>query len=269
MLLRLIAVAAVLTNTALATNLATVNGKHITDTEFKSAIENLGPQGAMIKSNPMAQEQFLDHLVNSKLISAEAIKNKVDKDPAFTKKLETVKNQLLSQFYMDQYVNKKQTDKELKAFFNKNKSMFSDKQVRASHILFKTEDKKKAEKILAESMKKGADFAALAKKHSTGPSASNGGDLNFFGRGQMVPAFEKAAFKTKKGTVYPKLVETQFGHHIIKVTDHKGSDKADYKKSKTKVSQIFKRDLEKNLVETLRKKAGVKVQKENLKKIKF
>lgn len=101
-------------------------------------------------------------------------------------------------------------------------------QVTASHILIKLPEnpapaeveaaKKKAEKILALAEKKGADFAALAKKYSQGPTAKNGGKLGSFQRGSMVPAFEKLAFSLKPGQV--GLVRTKFGWHVVKVTGH-------------------------------------------------
>lgn len=100
--------------------------------------------------------------------------------------------------------------------------------VRASHILFGTRDKsdeekaearKKAEEVLAQLKKPDADFAALAQEHSDCPSKNNGGDLNFFPReGAMVEPFAKAAFDLKEGEI-SDIVETQFGYHIIKVTD--------------------------------------------------
>ena len=87
--------------------------------------------------------------------------------------------------------------------------------IRASHILVKTEDE--AKKILEE-IKNGADFAELAKEHSLCPSKRDGGDLNFFGKGMMVKPFEDAAFALKKGEI-SEPVETQFGWHLIKLTD--------------------------------------------------
>jgi peptidyl-prolyl cis-trans isomerase C len=91
------------------------------------------------------------------------------------------------------------------------------KQVRASHILVKKESE--AKKIL-EDLKKGSNFAELAKNHSECPSRKRGGDLGWFGRGKMVPEFEKAAFSLKKGDISDP-VKTQFGYHIIRVTDTK------------------------------------------------
>ena len=87
-------------------------------------------------------------------------------------------------------------------------------EVRASHILVK--DEKTAKKLKAE-LDKGADFAKLAKKHSKCPSGQSGGDLGFFGKGQMVKEFEDAAFSLSIG-VPSKPIKTEFGYHLILVT---------------------------------------------------
>lgn len=90
--------------------------------------------------------------------------------------------------------------------------------IRASHILVK--DESTAKKLLAE-LQAGADFAKLAKKHSICPSCASGGDLGFFDKGQMVKAFEDAAFATPIGVVAGP-VKTEFGYHLILVTARKG-----------------------------------------------
>ena len=117
---------------------------------------------------------------------------------------------------------------ELSAFYQQNIAQYQTPgQVRASHILFKTEgkDEKAVEAKAAEVLKlakaPGADFAALAKQYSEDESNnSNGGDLDYFGRGRMVPEFENTAFAMKNGEV-SDLVKTSFGFHIIKMVDNK------------------------------------------------
>ncbi len=117
-------------------------------------------------------------------------------------------------------------DADVEAFYTQNKAQYStEARVRASHILLKTEGKDeaavkaKAEGLLAQAKAPNADFAALAKANSEDEgSAVNGGDLNFFGKGQMVPEFEQAAFAMKNGEV-SNLVKTTFGFHIIKVVE--------------------------------------------------
>jgi peptidyl-prolyl cis-trans isomerase D len=121
----------------------------------------------------------------------------------------------------------KPTEREISRSYNDGIELYSTpEQVRASHILLKTEGKKedevkaKAEQILKEA-KAGGDFAALAKKYSEDEaSAKNGGDVDFFARGRMDPAFEEAAFALQPGQI-SDLVKSQFGFHIIKVTDKK------------------------------------------------
>ena len=84
----------------------------------------------------------------------------------------------------------------------------------------KAKNKEEAEKILKQAQQ-GVDFAQLAKEYSSDSSSENGGDLDFFSKGQMVEPFENAAFSLKNGEIYPEVVETDYGYHIIKKTDEK------------------------------------------------
>lgn len=125
--------------------------------------------------------------------------------------------------------NIKPTPQEVQQYYNTNIEQFSTpEQVRASHILLKTEGKddaavkKQAEDILKQ-VKAGGDFAALATKYSEDEgSKTKGGDLDFFGKGRMVPEFEKYAFENPVGSI-SDLIKTQFGYHIIKITDKKAA----------------------------------------------
>lgn len=141
------------------------------------------------------------------------------------------------------------SDKDAEKFYNDNLSKFKqDDSVKASHILIGVdakatdEDKKKARakaEDLLKKVKAGEDFAALAKANSTCPSSAQGGDLGFFGKGQMVPAFEKAAFALKPGEV-SDVVETQFGYHIIKLTDKKEAKTATLEEVKGRIEEFLK-----------------------------
>lgn len=122
------------------------------------------------------------------------------------------------------------TPQDIEAFYKQNPQFFMQPEsVRASHILIKVEDgtgddvkqaaRTRAQDLLRQ-VKNGGDFGALAQQHSQDGSAPGGGDLGFFPRGQMVKAFEDAAFSLKPGEV-SDLVESEFGFHIIKVTDHR------------------------------------------------
>jgi peptidyl-prolyl cis-trans isomerase C len=140
-------------------------------------------------------------------------------------------------------------DEEIKGFYNENRdSLKEEPQVKASHILIgvdasaSAEDKKKArEKAegLLKEIRGGKDFAEAAKANSTCPSSSQGGDLGFFGKNQMVPEFEKAAFGMKVGDV-SEVVETQFGYHIIKLTDKKDGEAPKLEELKEKIAAYLK-----------------------------
>jgi peptidyl-prolyl cis-trans isomerase C len=141
------------------------------------------------------------------------------------------------------------SDEESKKFYDQNIDKFKQSEsVRASHILIGVDakatdgDKKKAREK-AETVRRdlagGADFSKLAKEHSTCPSSQQGGDLGYFGKGQMVPAFEQVAFTLKPGEI-SDVVETQFGYHIIKVVDKKDASTTPYKDVKIRIADYLK-----------------------------
>ncbi len=166
------------------------------------------------------------------------------------------------------------TEEDAKKHYDENPTQFEVKeQVRASHILIKSDitdpnndpNQAKAEakaKIqdLLEQIKDGADFAELAKANSACPSAPGGGDLNFFPRGKMAPPFEKAAFALEVGKV-SDIVETQFGYHIIKVTDHKDAGTTLFEQARDNIikqlTQIKQSELTKNYIDSLKAAANI------------
>lgn len=251
-----------------AAEVASFGNKKITEEDYKKAIEGLGPQAEMVKKNPRIRTQFLNHLIDSTLLSQEAEKAKLDETDRYKSMVSDAKRDILARLYVEKYIDEQSSEKNLKTYFEKNKKEFAGKEIKASHILLKEADKEQAEKLLKEALA-GKDFAELAKKHSTGPSKGRGGDLGFFGRGRMVPEFEKAAFATAKGKVHPELVKTQFGWHIIKVDDVRGGDDVKFAEKKDEVIKTIKRNGRKDLVQQLREKANVKVNEEVVKKIKF
>jgi len=164
------------------------------------------------------------------------------------------------------------TEAEAKKYYDENPTQFQTKeQVRASHILItpkadaadpnqeKAKAKAKAEDLLKQ-IKEGADFAALAKANSDCTSAAQGGDLNFFGKGKMVPPFEKTAFALETGKV-SDIVETRFGYHIIKVTDRKGTGTTSFEQAKIdiiqKLTQGKKNELAQEYINSLKAAASI------------
>jgi peptidyl-prolyl cis-trans isomerase C len=164
------------------------------------------------------------------------------------------------------------SDEESHAFYDQNASMFEKpEQVQASHILIKTaedateDQKKEARKKIDDVRKKavaGEDFAALAKEYSEGPSNARGGDLGYFSRGQMVKPFEDVAFALKKGEI-SDVVETQFGYHIIIVTDHQPASVVGYETARAQIEERLKQEKSmrqiREYIDTLRSKADIQI----------
>jgi len=155
--------------------------------------------------------------------------------------------------------------REVERYYNDNIELFSTpEQVRASHILFKTEGKDEAavkalaEKVLAEA-KGGADFAELAKKYSEDESnAKLGGDLDYFARGRMVPEFEEAAFAAQPGLL-PDLVKTGYGFHIIKIVDKKAGSIRTFDEVKAQIREQLVGEKAQRLADTRAEEVGKEI----------
>jgi peptidyl-prolyl cis-trans isomerase C len=162
------------------------------------------------------------------------------------------------------------TDEESKTYYDTHPQSFvQPEQVRASHILIKVDaDATEAQKTEArkkitaiqQKLKKGEDFATLAENYSEDTTSKKGGDLGYFGRGQMVEPFEKAAFGLKPSEI-SDIVETQYGYHLIKVVDKKPEAKLTYAEVKDRLNQYLKQQKlqseEKLYIDNLRKNAAV------------
>ncbi len=181
--------------------------------------------------------------------------------------LADVRKEYANTFRWLDYLNKKGTDAELKAFAESHKALFNGSQVKASHIVLRTEpkaspsDKEKIrQKLLGikrdiEANK--TSFAEAANKYSEDPANSegSGGDIGYFGLNTgIIEEFSKAAFDLKKGAI-SEPVETPYGYHLILVTDRKEGGAFDFEQNKPLVKQVYAAELQKNVLSSERKKA--------------
>ena len=197
--------------------LAEVNSGSITTGDFDRELKNLPEYLKAMADTPQGRKEMLDTMVIRELILQQASKDGLDKGPEIEEKLQDLKKRLIVESFLKKKVEveSKVSDEDLKKFYEQNKDKFkSGEQIKASHILVKTE--KEAKDVLAK-IKAGGNFEELAKSSSVDSSSAKGGDLGWFGKGSMVPAFEKAALALKEGQT-SDVVKSDFGFHIIKLT---------------------------------------------------
>ena len=202
----------------------TVNGTPITEADVAST---LGQTGMSFKAlDPEMQKRVLDMVVDRKLLTEAALKSGVENTKEYKTQLEAMKRDLALDLWMRKEMKTLEdsfTKEQLQEEYNKNKKFYSiPKQLKARHILVKTEDEAKALiKELDSAKDKKAKFIELAKTKSTGPTGKDGGDLGWFDLKMMVPEFSEAADKLKKGEYTKVPVKTQYGYHIIMLDDKK------------------------------------------------
>lgn len=223
-------------------------GVSITAQEVGVAVDNVKDR---MKANPKTATFTLEELLESS-----------------GSNLEELKGEIKTSLGLKTYFEKKTDDKTLLNYFLANKDIYGGEMVKASHILVDTRLMKSPEELdkakqkiegIKKELDNGADFAELAKKYSNCPSSEKGGDIGFFPRkGAVVEAFAVVAFQLKPGQVSDP-VKTEFGYHIIKVTERKEAKKVEYADVKEQVKENYIEEETGKLVQKLKQDAKIEI----------
>jgi peptidyl-prolyl cis-trans isomerase C len=233
---------------------AKVDGVEIHQSDIALAEEELGaslPQDA----TPEARRNYLiTHLVDMILLSRAAEEQGLSGSDDFKRRFAAMRTKLLAGLMLRQIAQKSVNEEAMhKVYDDAIKQMGDEQEVRARHILVETEDQAKA---IQADLKKGADFAELAKQKSKDPAAADGGDLGYFTKDQMVPEFADVAFKLDKGQISDP-VKTAFGWHIIKVEDKRKKPVPTYDQVKDQLATVVVQQSQADLVNKLRNQAKI------------
>jgi peptidyl-prolyl cis-trans isomerase C len=232
---------------------ARVNGVDIRQSDLALAEEDLGADMQAVP--PEAKREHLISYVADIIMVAQAADKKILADnPDFKRRLAFLRNKLLMGYELQQEAKTALTDQALHQTYDEAvKSMAGQEEVRARHILVQGEDEAKA---ILEQLKKGADFATLAKEKSKDPGAADGGDLGYFTKDQMVPEFADVAFKMYPGQL-SNPVKTQFGWHVIKLEDKRTKQPPEFEKVKGQIEAYLARKAQTDFIAKLRQGAKV------------
>ncbi len=251
--------------------LAEGSGVKITKEVFKERVKRLPEWAKSRFQTEEGKKNFLKELIKEELLFLEAKKQGLNKEPEIVAKLEEFERMTLINLLLKKEIEEKGTpsEEEIREYFDKNPDEFKiGSGIRAKHILVET--KEEVEDILKR-IQKGESFSNLAKKLSKDPgSAKNGGDLGFFGPGTMLPEFEKVAFNLKIGAI-SNPVKTQFGYHIIQVTEKKEGKLKVFEEVKEEVKKRLtinkQRDLFTSFIERIEKENKVNINEEAFKSL--
>jgi len=233
--------------------LAKVNGQDIRQSDMALAEEELGP--SLAQMDPATKkDNVLSFLIDMKIVAKAAEEKKIGDREDFKAKLAFARNRLLMDSLLAVQGKEATTDEAMKKVYDEAaKQITGEQEVHARHILVETEDEAKA---VEEELKKGADFAELAKKKSKDPGAADGGDLGFFTKDQMVPEFSAVAFALEPGKISDP-VKSQFGWHIIKVEEKRNRKAPDFDQVKPQIEQYVIRKAQADYVTKLREGAKI------------
>jgi peptidyl-prolyl cis-trans isomerase C len=228
--------------------LARVNGTEIRQSDLAIAEEDVGNQVAQMDAD--AKRDYLVSILSDMILIAQTAEAKKVADTAdFKRRLAFARTKLLMEQFLQAESKAAVTEAAMRKVYDEAiGQMKNQTEVRARHILVETEDEAKA--IVAE-LKKGTDFAELAKSKSKDPGSADGGDLGYFTKDQMVPEFSEVAFKLDKGALSDP-VKSQFGWHVIKVEDKRERQPPEFDKVKDQLETFVARRSQVELITKLR-----------------
>jgi peptidyl-prolyl cis-trans isomerase C len=232
--------------------LATVNGTPITENTVKLYMEQRQRRSP---GSPADKKAVLEELISLELVRQAGEAQGIDKSPEVQAQLAQQRRAIIaSAAFQKQLEENPITEEELKALYDEKTQAGSE--YKARHILVK--DKETAENLIAE-LDKGADFAELAKEHSTGPSGKSGGDLGWFAPKSMVKPFSDAVIDMEKGAYTKEPVKTQFGWHIIQLEDTRKTTPPPFEQVKPQLEMMVRSQRVQDYIQSLRSKADIQI----------
>lgn len=221
--------------------IAQVGDDLITKDDIAQILSQIPAQFKPRYATLQGRRELVDAMVSMKMLAWEARRRKINEREDMKVKIDYIIDQTLARALEEELrENIKIEDATIEKYYKENQDKYvTPAKVKARHILVESEDE--AGGILAE-IRAGGDFAELAGEKSTCPSAGKGGDLGWFERGKMDPAFEKAAFELKKGEV-SNVVKSSFGYHIIKVENIRPAKTKDLDQARKSIERTMAKDL--------------------------
>lgn len=234
---------------------AVVNGKPIPKAAFEQYVQQL--RGRTKVDSPEASKSLIDQLVLEELLVQQADKQKLAETPEIKQQLAMVQRSLLASSVIRRMLNDNAPGEDaIKKEYETATAAMKGKEYKASHILVDSEDK--AKEIIAE-LKKGGNFAELAKAKSSDSSKDNGGDLGWFTPSMMVPPFAQAVAKMEKGKYSEQPVQTSFGWHVILLEDVRDATPPSLDELRPQITQMLQSRMVNDYLEKLKADAKVDV----------
>jgi peptidyl-prolyl cis-trans isomerase C len=214
---------------------ARVNGQVLHRSDLELALRG-APQQVQQAPFDKIYPQLLNSMVNAELLAQAGRKAKIDQNPQIKQQISAADNEIIADAYVATLARSQVSEAKLRQAYDQYaKTAPQTEEVHARHILVATEQEAKD---IIDQLKKGADFATLAKDKTTDPSGkTNGGDLGYFTKQDMVPEFADAAFALKPGEFTQTPVKTQFGWHVIKLEDRRPGKPGTYEQVAPEIAQ--------------------------------
>ena len=241
---------------------ARVDGVEITEMDLANAQSALGAEVAGMPEE-IRRRQAMEFLITNQLMAEAGSKENLQDDPGFEQRMKTYRRLALSELFFEKDIRGAVTEAEARKVYDQRVAEFEPQlQVRARHILV---EKQEQARDIIKRLAKGEDFAKLAKGHSKDAGAEAGGDLGYFGKGDMVKPFDEAVFALEVKKI-SEPVQTQFGWHVIEVIE-KGSTKPNsFEDDKGRIMAELIQQKMGAVVGKLRSKAKVEITDPELKK---
>jgi peptidyl-prolyl cis-trans isomerase C len=218
---------------------ATYSGNRLTTSRVLKEMERLPSPSRAYLQAPDRKRQFVENMVLNDLLFAEGQKQGYDKDDDVDRQVNDLRRRLVVQKVVREFQKPPEIgDEQAQKYYDDNPNLYSTTQIRASHILVK--DEAAAREIRDQVKADPSKFAEIAKEKSTDKtSGQKGGDLGMFGQGRMVPEFERVAFSLKVGEI-SEVVKTQYGFHVITVTERKEGERRPFDQVKEQIKATLR-----------------------------